>query len=376
MGVGLKKSIETNLKNIPGWSTKRKLVVIESDDWGSTRMPNKDVFNTLMSKGIKVDKNKFSSLDTLATAADLDLLFETLSGVKDNQGNHAVLSPFVNTTNANFEKIIASGYTEYYYEPFTETLKKYYAEDVFSHWKKGIKSKVFAPQYHGREHFNVPLLMKLLREGNKDLVEAFNHGVIHIPVNNPKTKSIGGMAPTYFYDNKEDLEYLKKSVVEGASIFQDIFGFAPGSFGPPNGIFNQELEEALAKTEVQSIVVNRTRIEPDGNGGLNKTGFLYKFGKSSRFNQIYYRRNVKFEPIQKATYNRDTTLFEIGAAFRFGKPAIISSHRINYIGSIESAHRDFALAELKAVLKSIKERWPDAEFISSAELGQIIKNSQ
>jgi hypothetical protein len=376
MGVGLKKAIETNLKNLPGWSTKRKLVVIESDDWGSTRMPNKNTFNYLMGKGIKVDKNKFTSLDTLASSADLNILFETLSGIKDQKGNNAVLSPFVNTTNADHEKIIASGYSEYYYEPFTETLKKYYPEDVFSHWNTGIQNNLFAPQYHGREHFNVPLLMKLLREGNKDLIEAFSYGVIHIPINYLKTKSIGGMAPTYYYDTKEDLEYLKGSLVEGAAIFQDIFGFAPRSFGPPNGIFNAELEEALAKTPIQSIVVNRTRIEPAGDGSLNKQGFLYKFGKSNKFNHIYYRRNVKFEPIQKASYSRDTTLFEIGAAFRFGKPAIISSHRINYIGSIETGHRDFAIAELKELLKKIIVKWPDAEFISSAELGRIIKNSQ
>jgi len=375
MGIGLKKNIETNLKNIPGWSTKRKLVVIESDDWGSTRMPNKDVFNLLMSKGIKVDKNKFTSLDTLATSQDLDLLFETLSSVKDSRGNNAVFSPFVNTTNADYKKIIESDYKDYYYEPFTETLKKYYSDDVFGHWKTGIANAIFSPQYHGREHFNVPLLMKLLREGNKDLIEAFAHGVIHIPVNYSKTKSIGGMAPTYFYDNKEDLEYLKTALIEGAAVFNQIFGFAPGSFGPPNGIFNEELEEALATTPIQSIVVNRTRIEPIGDGGLKKQGFLYKFGKQNKFKHVYYRRNVKFEPIQKASYNRDITLFEIGAAFRFGKPAIISSHRINYVGSIESSHRDFALQEFKLLLKKIIEKWPDAEFVSSAELGQIIKNS-
>lgn len=374
--AGLKKGIETNLKNIPGWSSNRKLVVIESDDWGSTRMPNKEVFDILLAKGIRVDENKFTSMDTLATSDDLNRLYETLSSVKDKNGNPAVLSPFVNTTNADFKKIIESDYKEYYYEPFTETLKKYYREDVFATWKKGINGKMFAPQYHGREHFNVPLLMKYLRDGHQELREAFSHGVIHIPIAGIPTKKIGGLAPTHFYDNPQDLDHLKKAVVEGEKVFEDIFGFTPGSFGPPNGIFNDELEAALAQTPVKAIVVNRNRVEPDGKGGLTSTDFLYKFGKTNAHGHIYYRRNVKFEPVQKKTHDNDMVLFEVGAAFRFGKPAVISSHRINYVGSIDAPHRDHALSELGALLKKIVKKWPDAEFISSAQLGEIISNTK
>ena len=40
----LKQTITHNLLNIPGWRTKRHIVVIESDDWGSIRMPSKDVY--------------------------------------------------------------------------------------------------------------------------------------------------------------------------------------------------------------------------------------------------------------------------------------------------------------------------------------------
>ena len=39
----LKQIISHNLLNIPGWRTKRKLVVIESDDWGAIRMPSKEI---------------------------------------------------------------------------------------------------------------------------------------------------------------------------------------------------------------------------------------------------------------------------------------------------------------------------------------------
>jgi len=40
----LEKALRKNLVNIPGWRTNRKIVVIESDDWGSVRMPSREVY--------------------------------------------------------------------------------------------------------------------------------------------------------------------------------------------------------------------------------------------------------------------------------------------------------------------------------------------
>lgn len=39
-----KQHITHNLLNIPGWRTNRKVVVIESDAWGSIRMHSKEVY--------------------------------------------------------------------------------------------------------------------------------------------------------------------------------------------------------------------------------------------------------------------------------------------------------------------------------------------
>jgi hypothetical protein len=40
----LKTSMTRNLTNAIGWRTNRKIVVIESDDWGSIRMRDKKTF--------------------------------------------------------------------------------------------------------------------------------------------------------------------------------------------------------------------------------------------------------------------------------------------------------------------------------------------
>ena len=66
-------------------------------------------------------------------------------------------------TNPDFRKIAQSGFQDYYYELFTETLKRYYPNDnVFSVWQEGITARLFQPQFHGREHVNVQMWLEYL----------------------------------------------------------------------------------------------------------------------------------------------------------------------------------------------------------------------
>lgn len=46
--------------NLRGWKTNRKIVVIESDDWGSIRMEDKKSYNSLLQKNIPLDKSYFT----------------------------------------------------------------------------------------------------------------------------------------------------------------------------------------------------------------------------------------------------------------------------------------------------------------------------
>ena len=64
----------------------------------------------------------------------------------------------------------------------------------------------------------------------------------------------------------------------------------------------------------------------------------------------------------------DQSLKEIQTAFFWQKPAIISTHRINYVGGIDLAHRDRNLKALDLLLKNILKKWPEVEFLSSDQL--------
>ena len=95
----------SSFTDIPGWRTKRHIVVIESDDWGSIRMPSIESYNRLLAAGIRVDKCHYCTNDTVASTDDLELLFEVLTSVKDKNGKAAVITANSLVANPDFDRI-------------------------------------------------------------------------------------------------------------------------------------------------------------------------------------------------------------------------------------------------------------------------------
>ena len=227
-------SLINNISQIPGWRTNRHIVVIESDDWGSIRMPSLEIRESLKRDGFSIDKCKFSSYDSLASSEDLLNLFDALSSVKDINGNHAILTADSVVANPNFERIKESGYQQYYWEPFTETLKKYSPshQNSFQLWKEGISSGIFIPQLHGREHLNVVRWMKALQTGDEVTLHAFSQehfGLSKLTTNRLKVRYMDG-----FGNASEDSISIEEHIIEEAtSMFEKLFGYRSASFIAP-----------------------------------------------------------------------------------------------------------------------------------------------
>ena len=87
-------------------------------------------------------------------------------------------------------------------------------------------------------------------------------------------------------------------------------------------------------------------------------------------------RNCFWEPSTKPDYDYFSDCMKrIEIAFKWGKAANICAHRLNFIGSIDSKNTDRNLPEFKRLLQEIVKRWPDVEFVTSDQLGEIIENS-
>lgn len=370
--MNLKQSITHNLLNIPGWRTKRHIVVIESDDWGSIRMPSKEAYDKLLNVGIRVDKCHYCSNDSIASEEDLALLFEVLNKHKDINGHPAVITANAIVANPDFEKIKEGGFNEYCYKRITEGLSEIKGcEHVLDLWKEGNTKGFFRLQSHGREHLNVARWMYYLKENYPETRLAFDYGVYGLSTNvtSEKRKSF---LPAFDFENKAEEEQANAIAKDGLSIFEEIFGFKSTSFIAPNYTWGRSLEKTIADCGVKYIQGQRRDRYRNTEGENNKVRQRY-MGRKNEYGQIDLCRNAFFEPSEAPQKDWvDSCLNDIAIAFRWHHPAIICSHRVNYVGTINVDNRDRNLKSLDLLLARIQKRWPDVEFMSSDQLGDLI----
>lgn len=371
--MNFKESILKNVSNIPGTILNKKIVVIESDDWGSIRMPSVKTYNDLKGKGLDLDSGdskRYNLNDTLASSEDLVGLFELLGSFKDNKGNNPVFTAVSLVANPDFDKIKANNFQEYYWEPFTETLKKYDSISSFSAWQEGIENKLFIPEFHGREHLNVAAWMRSLQEKDPETHLAFDYGLWGFTNKHPNGLSFQA---AFDLEKIEDLKIQGEIVQNGLALFENIFGYKARFFVPPNGPFNNSLETIAAHNGIDYMSASKKQLEVLGQGRTQKK--YHWLGQKNENGQHYITRNCFFEPSQEGKDWVDSCLSDIDIAFRWKKPAVISSHRVNYIGRLRPENRTNGLKKLEVLLQSILAKWPDVEFMTSVELGDLITNN-
>ncbi len=372
-----KSEIIVNASNIIGWRTKRKIVVIESDDWGSIRTKSMEAYYSMLKSGLNVDKVHYDSTDCLESNDDVEKLFELLLKFKDSSGRPPVITPMCIMANPDFDAIRDADFKEYYFEPVSRTFYRYPNHDrVLQLWKKGMEERLFIPGLHGREHLNVKRYLKILQSRNEGMLSAFLNQSLGA------TKHKNHLFPNYlgaFHpDTAHEIQSYNDIIKDAAYLFKQYFGRVPECFIAPNKEEPHELENVLYQVGIKYITRSKRRLYPVGDG-IHKKEFNW-LGKKNNLGQLYLVRNCFFEPTSFGEYNNNTDwvsncLKEIEIAFRWMKPAIISTHRVNFIGSLNPTSRDLGLYKTKELLISMLNRWPDIEFLSSIELGDLISKT-
>ena len=330
-------------------------------------MPSKDVFSTLKNNDIPVEKSPYCRFDSLESNHDLEFLFDILVSYKDFKGNHPIITANTVVANPNFERIEESSCQEYFYEPFTETLKKYPSHDnVYSLYKEGINDNVFFPQFHGREHVNIDMWLNLIRT-NSDFKLAFKNKMWGL--SNDIFPNFKSIQATYDSNNEK---LMNESIVSGLALFETLFGYKSESFIANNFIWGAYLEKTLAKNGVKHLQGMKYQKLPRLNENSNEL-IRHYLGDINNFGQIYSVRNCSFEPTIDGT-GFEKTIKEIENAFLWKKPAIISSHRINFIGSLDVKNQQINAIEFKKLIECIIKKWPQVEFLHTMSLDKIIRN--
>lgn len=372
----MKQLLINHIKNIPGWRTNRKLVVFSVDDYGNIRIASKKARSNI-DKVVMESTSHFDSYDNLETREDLEALYEVLTSVKDTHGNSAVFTPFALPCNINFDAMASNNFSEYIYELLPETFEKLATIDANAYegtwrlWQEGIEKGLMKPQFHGREHFNLNIFKDLLYKKNQNLFYVLNQNSY---VSIPEHKNYKhGWTAAYSFDKINETDLFLSNVKDGIQRFKEVYGYIPVVFTPPAMQFPLHLEKELPALGIKYLDVPRQTNKHLGEGEYKSV--RHKLGDEKLMLSLV--RNAAFEPTVKSKQNWvDLTLKEIEAAFRMRKPANISSHRVNYCGYIDEKNREVGLSALKLLLKKVVQRWPDVEFISADQLGDIISENK
>jgi hypothetical protein len=368
-------NIRKNLSNAIGWSTNRKIVVIESDDWGSVRTRSKKDYDEMLTKGLGVDKSIYTKYDGLESNNDLLNLFEVLSKYTDLTGRAPVFTPMCVIANPDFNKIKAADFKEYYFENFVDTCKRYPDHDkVLSLWKKGTKERLFVPALHGREHLSVTRWMNLLKSNNEAMRIAFEHeswGAFNF-----KGEIIPEYLGAFHPDHTSDIPMLKEIIESAGELFLENCGYSPTHFIAPNRESAKALDDTFRKIGVKYLTMSKLRRYPLGDDKY-KSELIWLGKKNKKNDQIYITRNCAFEQVDPTCTDWvNNCMADIHNAFKWKKPAVISSHRVNYISLVDPENAKLGLKELDRLLKMIIQKWPDVEFMTSTELGDLIASTK
>ena len=366
----IRRNISRIRSNIGGWKSTRKILVIESDDWGSIRMPNRETYDFFTNKGYKLQDRPFERYDTLATSSDLVALFDMLKSISNSSGKHPVITANTVVANPDFDKIAASNFTEYFYEPFTETLKKYYPNDhTFDTWKLGIEQNLFYPQFHAREHYNIHDWLQLLQNGDEHAHIAFEKKMVGITTNSMLGNNL---LIAFSAKSAKEIEQHKIILKDGLELFNRIFGYQSKSFIAPVYTWSTQLDESIAEQGIKYLQGGKFQLSP--NVTTNKIDKIsHSLGQKNKFAQHYLVRNCYFEPSTNTARNLvANAVKDVESSFLFKRPAIISTHRLNFVSSLDQNNADRGRILLHDFLSQVVNRHPSVEFLTSSELGELL----
>jgi hypothetical protein len=356
------------------WRCPDKILVIESDDWGSLRTSTAEAYAELASCGYQMQRSCYS-VDALESDGDLNELFDVLDQFKDARGYPACITGNMVLANPDFAAIRENEFSCYVHEPVEATLQSSPGRGgVARLWREGMAKRLFRPQFHAREHVRWWEWLSALRRGSPEALRTFDLNMCGVPLAVSKERQsffqpihVDHPAPPGGSADSAEM------IAQGLQLFHGQFGFRSLSTIAPNCAWTDDTESVWAQNGVRYIQGGYLQLVVTAAGTASRAHYL---GQRSNYHGWYLVRNCTFEPSKAAGEDYwMNCLAQIAQAFRFKIPAIVCSHRVNYVGSIAQPNRNRGLGQLRRLLEQVRAKWPDVHFLSSAELGYMIENN-
>ena len=331
--------------------TRRKIIVIESDDWGLERALDQRALRWMKENFGERSFTRWST-DALETKQDLELLYSVLEEFKLKFERPPIITANFITHNIDYRSP-----NQLKFRPLTEGFNEE-SEDVRRFYKIGIEKRYIYPQLHGYSHYNVGELEKyfVTSEGQR----AFHNGFLCA------RSTIKGH--TWFLHRELDGSSGEMGkFLKGVNVFKSVFGYHPLSFIAPTYILETSFLDVLRENNVQVVQA--------GNRLVNwrKERHLYP-PLRNRKGLLWSIRNVRLDPHKDYAFDASRAIADINTAFENSLPAVIDFHRVNFAGKYNPEYRNQTVSELRTLFTSIQKRWPEAKFLTSNELKEGLSN--
>ncbi len=334
------------------WS-RHKVICFESDDWGCCCWtPTPAALQRIVT--IPQVREHFDRRGlwrwvegSLETPDHVTALCDFLERFTGADGRPVVFTPCYIMGNPDYEGIAAAGMAEYRDLLIDNGVPSAWERgDFLAPARAGVRRMVWRPEYHARLHHTQPhLWLESVRAGHPEAAPLFEEQIFQQSAMRPEYEGM---------DEPEQREW----VAGGMRSFQRAFGYLPEC------AINCDATEVTERIWWEWGVRTRLNRYPD-EGACGQSPFTP---------MTYLRRNVRFEPLgldDEYTASGFTGAWrQLQAAWGADQPAIVSTHRKNYVSFVAEQERQGYL-QLELLLQAIADYYPEAVFVTSAEIGQL-----
>lgn len=365
MSVVSKLYILRNLQNFLSKKIKGKFLIIESDDWGVEGLSADQYANLPRDKGLNLN-DPYSKFDYLLLDSDLSELYSNLSGYKDSNGRHPVITANFCMANPDYLKIAQNNYTQFH----SKSIHTLYEENHEARKRlfEGVHTGLIKPELHGLEHINRNQWLARCRQ-SESIRALSEQGVSNISFTNRVGKRSDYRASLDVY-SEDDYEMNKNCLVEAYHSFCSFFNEKPTSFIAPCYTWSPSDELTLSNLGVkvfQSALYRKTPMLKHLDTYQKKMNWFGKYNKLTGI--TYSTRNANLEQaLVTDSCLVDRALRDVELSFKYGVPAVLSIHRLNFSGFRSIQNRDKTLRILREFFDRLMTAHPDVRFSTSSEL--------
>jgi hypothetical protein len=341
------------------------VVIIQSDDWGHACVESRDQHERILRAG--VDTSNAWSEDAFEGDADVTGLAALLREFRDASGRSARLTLNFIVARPDFEAIEASDFRAYRSTP----IRLAGGIAVAMHAKDS--DAVFEVQLHGAEHIAPARWLRLLRAGAPDVSAYFAARAMPPPGVVARHPGLGAAYLPCPDANGSGVPGPEERLLGSIRIFASLFSRKAQGFVPPNHAWDGSLDHLLYREGVRHLQACHIRY-PTFAAAESGQWRALRSG-AERGNDLWRQtRNVEFEPVVRPDHV-DAAIARACLLVERGIPAVINTHRINYVGAIRSERAACGRERLGDLLSALVRTRDDVRFLGSAEFDAVLRGA-